>query len=207
MGNKLYVKSKSSISMGANCYLVGNDESYIIIDPIIKYSVMNSLCKGKIKAVLITHGHFDHFEELESYLENSDVKIYGHKNAKEKLENPVKNCSRLLNRNLSIKCGERFTEIKDNDELVFGDIKVRVMETKGHTDCCVTYIIEDNMFTGDFIFKGSIGRTDLYSGNNNVMKDNLEKFKLIKNDYVIYPGHGDSTTIKNELESNMYLKW
>ena len=84
--------------------------------------------------------------------------------------------------------------------------KIKVIELFGHTDCSLGFIIDYDIFCGDAIFLGSIGRTDLYSGNFNEMKKTTKKVKQIKENYTIYPGHGDITTLDNEKKNNYYFK-
>ena len=201
----LRVNVKQSYSMGTNCYLVSNDDGYIVIDPAVDYNVVDEMTSGSLQAVLITHGHFDHVEKLQSYLDNSDVKIYGHKECLEKLQNPMTNCSAYFGDEIMFDLSERFVAVCDNEELEIVGLKVKVRENSGHTNCSVSYIIDDAMFSGDFIFKGSIGRTDLPTGSNERMKESLSKIKNIDDDYVIYPGHGNQTTLYIEKKRNPYL--
>ena len=83
-----------------------------------------------------------------------------------------------------------------------------MLETKGHTTDSVTYYfyLDNIMFTGDFIFKETIGRTDLETGNMNEMKISLEKIKSYDDSIIIYPGHGDITNLGYEKENNIWLK-
>lgn len=81
-----------------------------------------------------------------------------------------------------------------------------VMANKGHREDCVSFIFEDFIFTGDFIFKDSIGRTDLEGGSIEDMKKSLEKFKQLGKKFKVYPGHGDETTVKKEISTNPFLK-
>ncbi len=196
--------------MEANCYLVewyfNGELCYIIIDPCVDYKIMKSLSKGKIKGVLITHGHFDHFEKLQGYLENSDVEIYMSYYGKEKLEDSVKNCSKMMGNDLSFIVNDRFKFVRNSDAINICGKMINIIENSGHSSCSISFIIDDMMFSGDFIFKGSIGRYDLFSASEKEMKKSLEKFKLNKNNYVIYPGHGESTTFDEEIKNNRYLQ-
>lgn len=201
----LRVNVKQSYSMGTNCYLVSNDDGYIVIDPAVDYNVVDEMTSGSLQAVLITHGHFDHVEKLQSYLDNSDVKIYGHKECLEKLQNPMTNCSAYFGDEIMFDLSDRFVAVCDNEELEIVGLKVKVRENSGHTNCSVSYIIDDAMFSGDFIFNGSIGRTDLPTGSNERMKESLSKIKNVDDDYVIYPGHGNQTTLYIEKKRNPYL--
>ena len=91
------------------------------------------------------------------------------------------------------------------------DFDISLILTPGHSDCSYTILIDDLLFTGDFLFKESIGRTDLYTGSSFIMNQSLKKIinldLLKKNeDYYIYPGHGDYTTLNYEKKYNYYLK-
>ena len=90
----------------------------------------------------------------------------------------------------------------------FGPFSFEVIFTKGHTDDSVTYYFKDEkiMFTGDFLFKETIGRTDMPSGNPEAMQKSLNKIKSYPGDIQIYPGHGPTTTLKYEKENNYFLK-
>lgn len=90
----------------------------------------------------------------------------------------------------------------------FGLFSFEVIFTKGHTDDSVTYYFKDEkiMFTGDFLFKETIGRTDMPSGNPEAMQKSLKKIKSYPGDIQIYPGHGPATTLKYEKENNYFLK-
>ena len=97
--------------------------------------------------------------------------------------------------------------IKENDELIFGDISLCVIHTPGHTrgSCCFACENENVMFTGDTLFNGSIGRCDLYGGDYDTMLLSLRKLKSLNQNYTVYPGHGDSTTLDDEKANNTYL--
>ena len=176
--------------MEANLYLIKYDNTIIIIDPCIDY---NKICKyidGKIDAILLTHGHFDHFEALDSYL-NKNIPFYMHKDAYKKISSPVQNCSRFCNLEyIGILTNEKVYLIDEETKSVkIKNIDIKVMNTFGHTNCSLTYIIDNLMFTGDFLFKRSIGRTDLPTGNEVMMRLSLNKIKTLKDNYDIYSGH------------------
>lgn len=197
---------RESLSMGTNCYGVSDGESYIIIDPAVSYKKMDEICNGKIVGVLITHGHFDHIEELQSYLDNTCVKIYGHINCLEKLQNSMLNCSGYFGDELVFNCKDRFVPVSDGECIKLLNEDIKVLENFGHTNCCISFIIDNNMFCGDFIFAFSIGRTDLPTASNEQMRDSLDVIKKYKVDYLIYPGHGNKTTLNIEKNRNPYLK-
>ena len=98
--------------------------------------------------------------------------------------------------------------LKDRDILTFGDISLRVIHTPGHTkgSCCFVCESEKVMFSGDTLFKGGIGRFDLYGGDCTILMESLRKLKSFKGNYEIYPGHGDNTTLDDEIVGNPYFR-
>lgn len=196
---------RQSHSMGTNCYGISDGEKYIVIDPAVEYNTMDSLCEGKITAVLITHGHFDHIEKLQSYLDDTNVKVYGAKNCLEKLKNSLLNCSSYFGDDLLFDCDDRFIVVNDEDNLRLLEEEIKVLENFGHTNCSVSFVIQNNMFCGDFVFAGSIGRTDLPTASNVQMKESIKNIKNLSDNYTLYPGHGIKTTLETEKNRNPYF--
>ena len=95
---------------------------------------------------------------------------------------------------------------ENKDVLKLGSTKINVIHTPGHTLGGVCYMVEDVIFTGDTIFEGSIGRTDFPGGSWSVLKESLKILKEINGDYILYPGHGGSTTLNNERLYNPYMR-
>lgn len=87
------------------------------------------------------------------------------------------------------------------------DLKLNVIKTKGHTNDSISFYFKEQniMFTGDFIFEGTIGRTDLETGNIEEMKKSIKKIKKYPLNTIIYPGHGNKTTLEKEIKTNPYL--
>ncbi|WP_294342443.1 MBL fold metallo-hydrolase [uncultured Clostridium sp.] len=181
-----------------NCYVVYDSESLsgVIIDPGESTEGINRLLKDtnvKVKGILLTHGHVDHSASV-NYLISlfPEVKVY----VSAIDDNRMKNKDFIF--------GEAPIEgnvvyIKENDELVFDDLKFRVIETPGHSDGSVCYLIDNILFSGDTIFRGSYGRYDLPGGDGRtLMKSITEKLLNLDGKTIVYPGHGPSTTIEKE---------
>ena len=181
-----------------NCYVVYDSESLsgVIIDPGESTEGRNRLLKDtnvKVKGILLTHGHVDHSASV-NYLISlfPEVKVY----VSAIDDNRMKNKDFIF--------GEAPIEgnvvyIKENDELVFDDLKFRVIETPGHSDGSVCYLIDNILFSGDTIFRGSYGRYDLPGGDGRtLMKSITEKLLNLDGKTIVYPGHGPSTTIEKE---------
>lgn len=162
-----------------NCYLVEKNNTYLLIDPGDEYQKIVNFIQGKkIVGILITHGHFDHIGCLQKLEEDFHYPVYQYSNLKEG--------------NFSI-----------------GNFSLEVIFTKGHSNDSVCYYFKENkvMFVGDFIFKGTIGRCDLEGGNFNEMLQSLQKIKQYNQEITLYPGHGEKTTLQEELENNPYFKY
>lgn len=161
-----------------NCYVLIKNNTAIIIDPGDDYlDIKEAIGENKVLAVLITHSHFDHIGALRNFLTKRSIKIFKKSSLEEK-------------------------------EYTIGDFKFKCIYTPGHSKDSVSFFFEENncMFVGDFIFKESIGRTDLPGGDNNDMKESINKLLTFNESITLYPGHDDETTLKYEKEHNPYLK-
>ena len=179
-----------------NCYIVTKDGKDIIIDPgmnateWVKKNVTNPI------AILNTHGHFDHVWSNAQLQLDLGVKLYTPKDDAMML----KSSSWMPDLPPSIPD----ILVVANEELTIEDIKVKFRHFPGHTPGSSTIEIDDAMFSGDFIFKRSIGRTDFPYSNPQDMKKSLQKFQELDFDKTIYPGHGQTTTIKEEQKYAPY---
>ena len=179
-----------------NCYIATVDGKDFIIDPgvnatkWVKENVTNPV------AILNTHGHFDHVWSNAELQKDLGVKLY-----------TPKGDVMLLKETSWVPGLPPSTpdvEIVGDEELDFDGVKVKFRHFPGHCPGCSTIEIGDAMFSGDFIFERSIGRTDFPYSNPSDMKKSLEKFKLLDFDKTIYPGHGGTTTIKQEQKHSDY---
>jgi hydroxyacylglutathione hydrolase len=186
----------------ANCYLISQDENYLIIDPGSKPEFLISKIppNAKVLAVLLTHGHFDHFAAAENLAVHYDVDIYVHKEDEELLSDPQKNYSDHRN----VTC-IRHVLAFDSHYLKIGPFKINVFHTPGHSPGSVSYMIDSHLFTGDLLFKNSIGRTDLYKGSNSQMTESLRFICSLDKDIAVYPGHGSLTRLTIEKAQNPFI--
>lgn len=200
------IKTFSTNKLQTNCYLVEHYSKCIIIDPSVKYDQTISNDKLEIVGVFLTHAHFDHIEQIKTY-QNKGLKFYMHKNAYEKLTDPRKNMSILTGINLSYNLdNETVIFVDDKEKLDILGPTIEIMYTPGHTDCSIMLIIEDYIFSGDMVFRGSIGRYDFYSSNYDKIMESVEKIKNLPKNYIIYPGHGNYTSLDFEKKNNPFFR-
>lgn len=186
----------------ANCYLVKENGHCIIIDPGASYQKILDECQGyQVDAIVLTHGHFDHIGAVDQLVEVLQCPVYIYEDDYELAKNPNYNCS--YSANITLKSPVKFLVVGDNQ---IGNFNFKVYQTPGHTHGSVVLLYKDCLFSGDTLFKGDIGRTDLYSGDENEMYESLQLFEKLDHSLKVYPGHGEATTIAEELKSNPYLR-
>lgn len=179
-----------------NCYIVTVDGKDFIIDPgvgatqWVKENVTNPV------AILNTHGHFDHVWSNDELQKELGIKLY----------TPQGDVMLLQGSNWMPDLPPSIpdVEVVGDQEFDFDGVKVKFRHFPGHCPGCSTIEIGDAMFSGDFIFEQSIGRTDFPYSSPEDMKRSLQKFKELDYDKTVYPGHGGTTTIKQEQRNSDY---
>lgn len=177
-------------SYQTNCYILKGDEGEIIIDPgvgadeWVKTQVQNPL------AILNTHGHFDHVWSNHILQNYYKIPLYCPKGDVFMLASDTFG--------LGLTPSTPDVEVDGDGEFKVGTTKVSYWHFPGHTPGCSAIEIDGMLFSGDFVFAGSIGRTDLPFSSPSDMKKSILKFLEIKKDLPLYPGHGSSSTIKKE---------
>lgn len=197
----------------ANCYILSVGARALIVDPgdeanrIITYLATNGL---KPEAILLTHGHFDHIGALETVMKQYEIPVYAHIAEQEYFTN--------ADYNLSWKAGRSKIEFSDLSAFEFietdgiveiMDLLVEIRHVPGHSSGSIAfYFAEDEVvFSGDALFNGSIGRTDLINGNHDQLINSIKtKLFTLPDSTVVYSGHGPATTIGDEKASNPYFK-
>lgn len=191
--------------LAVNTYILYNqNKNAVIIDCGVDFERVFSLLneKGlKPLAVLLTHAHFDHSLTAKNF-QNLGAKICVSKNDALKLE---RGDTLGVYFNIKEPCVKVDVIVKDEDELDFGDIRLKVISTPGHTDGSVCFLVEDCLFSGDTLFCLSIGRTDFPTGSFLDMKNSLKRLSRLEKNLKIYPGHGEETSLGFEIENNPYM--
>lgn len=197
-------------SMRTNCYFIIDEKSNktIIVDPADEYEKINKIISERnlsVEFILLTHAHYDHMMALEKLRESTGTPLYVHKDDAEAVINPQHSYMiKVVSGDKRYKSAEKL--LQDDDILYCGNIEIKVMHTPGHTMGSVCYIVGDNIITGDTLFKGDVGRDDLYGGDETQLNNSLKRLISLNGDYKIYPGHGSSSTLEYERKNNMYLK-
>ena len=189
-----------------NCYLLKNGEFGVLIDPGAKPDDIFKKISGlKIEYILLSHCHFDHIEYLEEIRNMTGAKVCGSKNLNKNLKDSFINVSAMFG---SEKVFNDAEITLDDGEILNTNVgKIKCIYTPGHTDCSVSYMIENNLFSGDTLFSGSVGRWDLATANVNDLVHSIKKvlYKLDDN-LKVFPGHGPDTTIGYEKKFNPCIK-
>ena len=196
----MLIKTLALGQMEANCYIVTDEKTLkcAIIDPgdesntVLDYIEANSL---RPEAIFLTHGHFDHVGAAETVSEETGAPIYI--NLKDVGD---------AGDDYRFYAPEGTLFYSDGDVIEVGGLKFRVLETPGHTEGGVTLRCEDALFTGDTLFRGSCGRTDLPGGDYNKLMASLRRIYDIPGDLEIYPGHMGASTLQLERAANYYMR-
>ena len=194
-------------SYQTNCYIVHDSEATTcaVIDPgYDAQTVLDAVSRLglTVAAVVQTHGHFAHVGAVEQIVEATGCKLWmSESDWSQKISPmtaffyPIANCD--------------FTEVwfcEDGEIIRAGGLSFHTLSTPGHTYGSVCFQCENALFTGDTLFAGSCGRTDLPGGDWATIQDSLIRLRELEGDFTVYPGHGDSTTLAAERQYNPYLR-
>ncbi|MBI9008798.1 MAG: MBL fold metallo-hydrolase [Tenericutes bacterium] len=192
-----------------NSYLLIKKKKAILIDPgfngeaIIKYLKENEVV---IDYVILTHGHFDHIKDLELLAKEGSFELFVTKEDKFLLFHDEHNYAKAFGSSFKLPNNITIKEVANNDSLKLLEETFKIYSTPGHTkgSICISY--QRTLFTGDTLFYNSVGRTDLYSGNQSELFKSIDLLKTkFGNDTLIYPGHGESGKMKIVKDINPFL--
>lgn len=193
-----------------NCYFVYEEgkSEVLFFDPADHGDYIYEALQEKgfsVKAILLTHGHFDHIWGVSRLKEMSGAKVYAYEGEKELCGDAGLNVSEQAGRACSIVPDELF---KDGEEFEIAGIRGRVIATPGHTEgsCCYFFEKDKILISGDTLFQESVGRTDFPTGSmSRLIRSIREKLMVLEDDVKVFPGHGESTTIGYERKYNSFL--
>lgn len=194
--------------MEANCYILYNPDKRegLIVDPGAEGSRLIKFIKQEkifINYIINTHGHPDHIGANRKIKEHTNAPILIHQYDAPMLTKSGSVLSFIFPLESSSPPADTF--IKDGDLIECAGMKLKVLHTPGHTPGGISLLIDDFIFTGDTLFSGSIGRFDLPGGSQEVLLNSIKKILSLDENLIIYPGHGPSTTVGQELHSNPFI--
>ena len=186
-----------------NCYIVADEKTLkcAVVDPgddsneILDYVESNKLT---VEAVFLTHGHFDHRLAVYTVAEETGAPVYIHR--KDAVTDGAYDQFKL-------PANEKVRFYAEGDTVTVGGLVFTVLETPGHSPGSVTLRCEDVLFTGDTLFRGSCGRTDLGEGDVRTLLHSLYRLSRLEGDFEVYPGHMDPTTLDSERRYNDYMHY
>lgn len=194
--------------IGTNTYLVRaapNATQAVVVDPsgdvatiLDRLGELDAVCS----AILVTHGHFDHVVSLADLAERTGAPVYAPAGERLLFEQP----EAYAPPGIAIRPWSDATWLAGGETITAAEIPFDVMAVPGHSPAHLAYHADGHLFSGDVLFTGSVGRTDLQGGDWQVLSDSIERLlSAYQPDTVVHPGHGPATTLAAELEGNPFL--
>ncbi len=197
--------------LGTNCYLLINEETkeLLIVDPAICPAYLISHVKSngyQPKAILLTHGHFDHVMGIDEWVKEFQIPVYLHEEEQEVLAKANLNLSYQFRKDYAyedVQC------LKTDEVIELAGLSLRVIHTPGHTkgSCCYYIEAEEVLISGDTLFAQSVGRSDFPTGDGQTLVNSIkEKLFCLPDAVMVYPGHNDLTCIGDEKALNPFVR-
>ena len=185
-----------------NCYIVTNEETLacVVIDPGDESNTILDYLEDRhlhCEAIFLTHGHYDHTGAVEAVAEETCAPVY---------MNKADDCRITQSMQLNFALPDTGIYYADGDVIHAAGLDFTILATPGHTPGSVTIQCEDALFTGDTLFRGSCGRTDLEGGDPDAIMRSLKRLCSLEGDYEVYPGHMESSTLVRERLLNYYCR-
>ena len=206
----MYFKIIPVGALQTNAYLLGCERTKkcLVIDPGDEGERILHIVDTdgyQLEKIINTHGHYDHISGNNIIKEKTNAQICIHEADKDFLEDGSLSLSLWANEQQEPLAADVL--LKEGDIISLGDINLEVIHTPGHTQGCITLKGHESLFTGDTLFAGTVGRTDLPTGDSEmIIKSIKEKLMPLADSLSVYPGHGSESTLGYEKENNPYLR-
>jgi glyoxylase-like metal-dependent hydrolase (beta-lactamase superfamily II) len=208
---EMFLKKLVIGELKTNCYLIGckKTKKVAVIDPGGEDEVdliLNLLQKNNfdLKYIINTHGHIDHIAGNNLLKAKTEALLLIHRLDADMLIDANKNFSSFMGKEICSPLADKLLE--EGDEISLGTLSLIVIHTPGHTPGGISLVLNNIVFSGDTLFAGGIGRTDLPGGSSqDLIKSIKEKLLILGDDKIIYPGHGPDSTIGEERKVNPYI--
>lgn len=207
MKNK-FLKIRNSVYATNSFYIFDGKGHVIIIDPACSFERSTDFLDDSIPtAIYLTHGHFDHTYDCNLFKEKYSTKIYVHQNDAKYLTEQKYGAPGGLPDGYEKRFIVADETFSDGDSFTFGEDTFKIIHTPGHTEGSCCFYTDGVLFSGDTLFKGSIGRTDFPFGcsETDIMQSLKKLTDIITDDTVVYPGHGFSSKMTDEKKYNPFI--
>ena len=194
-------------SWNSNCYVLisgeqGEKRTAAVVDPSADKDTILRFIQGKnavLESIILTHGHFDHVESVDTLRDATNAVVCIHKDDNEMLSDGRKNAyAFFFGEDRRWRPAERLLE--DGDQLSVGKETLKVISTPGHSKGSICLLCGNILITGDTIFANGYGRYDLHGGNPSTLRDSLLGLRKLDGNLTIYPGHGESARLADALD-------
>jgi glyoxylase-like metal-dependent hydrolase (beta-lactamase superfamily II) len=192
----------------ANCYLLGDGTGpCFVVDPGGDAEIILETCRTeglRPELIVLTHGHMDHMAAAAALKAASGARVLIHEGDREFVENPHPYWAQMVGGAPAVRVD---AGLEEGQELALGGLTLKVLHTPGHSPGSVCLMGEGVIFTGDTLFAGSVGRTDLPGGSMAVLEQSLQRIiAATRPETIVYPGHGPSSTVAAEIAGNPWLQ-